>query len=162
MSQQPRVYEGDFNAAGGRFAIVASRSNAFIAEQLVEGALDALRRHGADVSTVDVAWVPGTFEMPLVARRMATSKKYDAVICVGAVIRGGTPHFDYVAGQCARGVSQAGWDADVPVLFGVLTTDSIEQCIERAGTKMGNKGFEAAVAAIETANLLKILPAGES
>ena len=93
---------------------------------------------------------------------MATSKKYDAVICVGAVIRGGTPHFDYVAGQCARGVSQAGWDADVPVVFGVLTTDSIEQCIERAGTKMGNKGFEAAVAAIETANLLKSLPVGES
>jgi len=162
MSQQPTVYEGDFNAAGGRFAIVASRFNAFIVEKLVEGALDALRRHGADVSTVDVAWVPGTFEMPLVARRMATSKKYDAVICVGAVIRGGTPHFDYVAGQCARGVSQAGWDADVPVAFGVLTTDSIEQCIERAGTKMGNKGFEAAVAAIETANLLKSLPAGES
>ncbi len=162
MSQEPTVYEGDFNAAGGRFAIVASRFNAFIVEKLVEGALDALRRHGADVSAVDVAWVPGTFEMPLVARRMACSKKYDAVICVGAVIRGGTPHFDYVAGQCARGVSQASWDSDVPVLFGVLTTDSIEQCIERAGTKMGNKGFEAAVAAIETANLLKGLPTGES
>ena len=109
-----------------------------------------------------MAWVPGTFEMPLVAKRMATSKKYDAVICLGAVIRGGTPHFDYVAGQCARGVSQAAWDTDVPVLFGVLTTDSIEQCIERAGTKMGNKGFEAAVAAIETANLLKVLPTGDS
>ena len=162
MCDNPRVYEGDFNAAGGKFAIVASRFNAFIVEKLVDGALDALRRHGADVSTVDVAWVPGTFEMPLVARRMATSKKYDAVICLGAVIRGGTPHFDYVAGQCARGVSQASWDSDVPVLFGVLTTDSIEQCIERAGTKMGNKGFEAAVAAIETANLLKNLPAGDS
>ena len=162
MSQEPTVYEGDFNAAGGKFAIVASRFNAFIVEKLVEGALDALRRHGADVSNVDLAWVPGTFEMPLVARRMASSKKYDAVICLGAVIRGGTPHFDYVAGQCARGVSQAGWDSDVPVLFGVLTTDSIEQCIERAGTKMGNKGFEAAVAAIETANLLKNLPAGDS
>ena len=162
MSQDPKVYEGEFNAAGGKFAIVASRFNAFIVEKLLEGALDALRRHGADVSTVDVAWVPGTFEMPLVARRMACSKKYDAVICLGAVIRGGTPHFDYVAGQCARGVSQASWDADVPVLFGVLTTDSIEQCIERAGTKMGNKGFEAAVAAIETANLLKNLPAGDS
>ena len=162
MCQDPTVYEGDFNAAGGKFAIVASRFNAFIVEKLVEGALDALRRHGADVSAVDMAWVPGTFEMPLVAKRMASSNKYDAVICLGAVIRGGTPHFDYVAGQCARGVSQASWDTDVPVLFGVLTTDSIEQCIERAGTKMGNKGFEAAVAAIETANLLKNLPVGDS
>ena len=111
MNQNAKVYEGDFNAAGGKFAIVASRFNAFIVEKLVEGALDALRRHGADVATVDVAWVPGTFEMPLVARRMATSKKYDAVICLGAVIRGGTPHFDYVAGQCARGVFQAAWDS---------------------------------------------------
>ena len=162
MSNEPTLYEGDFNAAGGKFAIVASRFNSFIVEKLVEGALDALGRHGADVSNVDMAWVPGTFEMPLVAKRMAASKKYDAVICLGAVIRGGTPHFDYVAGQCARGVSQAAWDTDVPVLFGVLTTDSIEQCIERAGTKMGNKGFEAAVAAIETANLLKVLPTGDS
>ena len=162
MSNEPTLYEGDFNAAGGKFAIVASRFNSFIVEKLVEGALDALGRHGADVSNVDMAWVPGTFEMPLVAKRMAASKKYDAVICLGAVIRGGTPHFDYVAGQCARGVSQAAWDTDIPVLFGVLTTDSIEQCIERAGTKMGNKGFEAAVAAIETANLLKVLPTGDS
>ena len=159
MSNEPTLYEGDFNAAGGKFAIVASRFNSFIVEKLVEGALDALGRHGADVSNVDMAWVPGTFEMPLVAKRMAASKKYDAVICLGAVIRGGTPHFDYVAGQCARGVSQAAWDTDIPVLFGVLTTDSIEQCIERAGTKMGNKGWEAATAAIEMVNLAKQLSA---
>ena len=156
MCQDPTVYEGDFNAAGGKFAIVASRFNAFIVEKLVEGALDALRRHGADVSTVDVAWVPGTFEMPLVARRMACSKKYDAVICLGAVIRGGTPHFDYVAGQCARGVSQASWDSDVPVLFGVLTTDTMQQALERAGIK-NNLGWNYALQALEMGSLMKAL-----
>lgn len=162
MSHEPTTYEGDFNAAQGRYAIVASRFNAFIVEKLVAGALDALGRHGANTSQIDIAWVPGTFEMPLVAKRMACSKRYDAVICVGAVIRGGTPHFDYVAGQCASGVSQAALESNIPVLFGVLTTDSIEQCIERAGTKMGNKGFEAALAAIETVNLLKNLPTHDS
>jgi len=151
---ESRVFEGMMNGSGFKFGIVVSRFNAFITEKLLEGALDTLRRHGADLAGVDVAWVPGTFEMPLVARRMAKSGDYHAVICLGAVIRGGTPHFDYVANQAAKGTAEAGMDADLPVIFGVLTTDTIEQCIERAGTKMGNKGAEAALAAIEMASLL--------
>ncbi len=151
------VYEGVLSGAGLRFAVVASRFNAFITEKLLEGALDGFKRHGVE-GGVDVAWVPGTFEMPLVARRLAASGRYDAVVCVGAVIRGGTPHFEYVAQQMSRGISQASWDTDVPVIFAVLTTDNIEQAIERAGTKGGNKGFDAALSAIEMAQLLKSLP----
>ncbi len=151
------VYEGVLSGAGLRFAVVASRFNAFITEKLLEGALDGFKRHGVE-GGVDVAWVPGTFEMPLVARRLAQSGRYDAVVCVGAVIRGGTPHFEYVAQQMSRGISQASWDTDVPVIFAVLTTDNIEQAIERAGTKGGNKGFDAALSAIEMAQLLKSLP----
>ena len=151
------VYEGTLVGGGLRFAVVASRFNNFITEKLLEGCLDGFKRHGVE-SAVDLAWVPGTFEMPLVARRLAQSGRYDAVCCLGAVIRGGTPHFDYVATQMSRGISQAAWDTDVPVVFGVLTTDNIEQAIERAGTKGGNKGFDAAVTAIEMAQLYKVLP----
>jgi 6,7-dimethyl-8-ribityllumazine synthase len=152
------VYEGTLVGSGLRFGVVVSRFNNFITERLLDGATDGLRRHGVDMETVDVAWVPGTFEMPIVAKKMAKSGLYDAVICLGAVIRGGTPHFDYVATQVSRGVAQAGWEAEIPVTFGVLTTDTIEQAIERAGTKAGNKGFEAAMAALESAQLLKQLP----
>ena len=152
------VYEGTFVGAGLKFGIVVSRFNSVITEKLLDGAKDTLRRHGVDLDGVDIAWVPGTFEMPLVAKRFAKSGKYDAVICLGAVIRGGTPHFEYVSSQVARGVAQAAWDAEIPVTFGVLTTDSIEQAIERAGTKAGNKGGEAALAALESAQLMKELP----
>lgn len=152
------VFEGVLSGAGLRFAIVASRFNSFITEKLLEGALDGFRRHGVEAG-VDIAWVPGTFEMPIVARRLALSNRYQAICCLGAVIRGGTPHFEYVASQVSRGLSQAAWESDVPVIFGVLTTDNIEQAIERAGTKAGNKGFEAAVAAIEMAQLYRSLPA---
>jgi 6,7-dimethyl-8-ribityllumazine synthase len=151
------TYEGVLSGTGLRFAIVVSRFNSFITERLLEGALDAFRRHGVE-GGVDIAWVPGTFEMPLVARRLAKCGRYDAVCCLGAVIRGGTPHFDYVAAQMSRGISQAAWDSDLPVVFGVLTTDNIEQAVDRAGTKGGNKGFDAAVTAIEMAQLMKKLP----
>ena len=153
-----RVFEGKLVGQGLRMAVVVSRFNSFITEKLLDGAMDGLRRHGVD-GDIDIAWVPGTFEMPLVARRLAASGSYDAVVCLGAVIRGGTPHFEYVATQVSRGVAQAAWDTDVPVIFGVLTTDNIEQAIERAGTKAGNKGFEAAVSAIEMAQLTLALPA---
>jgi 6,7-dimethyl-8-ribityllumazine synthase len=153
-----QVYEGKLVASDLRVAIVASRFNSFITDQLLAGCQDGLRRHGVDPQKVDVAWVPGTFEMPLVARHMASSGRYDAVVCVGAIIRGSTPHFDHVATQAARGIAQAAWDTDVPVIFGVLTTENIEQAIERAGTKAGNKGYDAAVSAIEMAQLLRTLP----
>tara|TARA_Y100001934_G_scaffold263602_1_gene339484 strand:- start:188 stop:652 length:465 start_codon:yes stop_codon:yes gene_type:complete len=152
------VFEGSLSGNGLKFGIVVSRFNDFITGKLLEGAQATLRLHGVDMDGVDVAWVPGTFEMPLVANRLAKSGKYDAVICLGAVIRGGTPHFEYVASQVARGVAQASWESGIPVTFGVLTTDSIEQAIERAGTKAGNKGGEAALAAMESAQLLKKLP----
>ena len=151
----PTTLEGTLVATDARFAVVVSRFNAFITEKLLDGALDALARHGADLDAVTVAYCPGAYEMPLVARRLAASGDYDAVICLGAVIRGATYHFELVAGAAARGVTQASLDADVPVLFGVLTTDTIEQAIERAGTKAGNKGAEAALAAIEMVNLLR-------
>lgn len=154
------VYEGDLVGSGLRFGIVVSRFNHFITERLLEGAQDTFRRHGTRPEDIDVCWVPGTFEMPLAAKRLATSGRYDAVCCLGAVIRGGTPHFDYVAGQVARGVAQASWDSGLPVTFGVLTCDTIEQAIERAGTKAGNKGAEAAVTAIEMGQLWKKLPQG--
>jgi 6,7-dimethyl-8-ribityllumazine synthase len=157
----PNFYEGNLVATGLRFGIVVSRWNAFITERLLEGALDTLQRHGADTEAVDVARVPGSFEVPLAAQRMAKSGRYDAVICLGCLIRGATPHFDYIAGDAAGGIGQAALGSGVPVLFGILTTDTIEQAIERAGTKAGNKGAEAAGAAIEMANLLKALPEGK-
>jgi 6,7-dimethyl-8-ribityllumazine synthase len=148
------VYEGKLVASGMRFGIVVSRFNDLITGRLLAGALDALERHGAAPSAVDVAWVPGAFEIPLVARRFALSGRYQAVICLGALIRGATPHFDYLAGAVTGRIADAGLEAGLPVVYGVLTTDTIEQAIERAGTKAGNKGFEAAVVAVEMANLL--------
>ena len=142
---------------GARFAIVASRFNHFIVDRLVEGAVDALVRHGADAKDVTVVRVPGAFELPLAVRRLAASKKVDAVIALGAVIRGATPHFDYVAGEAAKGIGAAAAASDVPIAFGVLTTESIEQAVERAGTKQGNKGWDAAVSAIEMVSLLRAL-----
>ena len=149
--------DGDLQVRGARFGIVLGRFNGFIGERLLEGALDTLARHGADLASVDVVRVPGAFEMPLALKTMAAGKKYDALIALGAVIRGSTPHFDYVAGECAKGIAQVGLQYDLPVAFGVLTTDSIEQAIERAGTKAGNKGVDAALSAIEMVNLLKKL-----
>lgn len=154
-----RIYEGNLVGAGLRFAIVAGRFNELISTRLVGGAQDAFRRHGVNEEAVDLAWVPGAFEVPLVARRLAESRRYDAVIALGAVIRGATPHFDYVAGEAAKGVAAAGLQTGVPVIFGILTTDTIEQAVERAGSKAGNKGWDAAVAAIEMANLLRGLEA---
>ncbi|OUM97848.1 MAG: 6,7-dimethyl-8-ribityllumazine synthase [Paenibacillaceae bacterium ZCTH02-B3] len=154
----PNVYEGHFSAQGLKFAIVVARFNELISSKLLGGALDALRRHGAKDGDIDVAWVPGSFEIPLVARKMAESGKYNAVIALGAVIRGATPHFDYVSNEVSKGVAAAAMQTGVPVIFGVLTTDTIEQALERAGTKAGNKGWDAAMSAIETANLLKALP----
>jgi 6,7-dimethyl-8-ribityllumazine synthase len=140
---------------GARFALVAGRFNEFITSKLVEGARDALLRHGAEDKNITLAWVPGSFEMPLVAKRLAEGGKFDAVICLGAVIRGATPHFDYVAAECSKGIAQAALATGRPVIFGVITADSIEQAVERAGTKSGNKGFSAACAAIEMVNLLE-------
>ncbi len=150
----PNYIEGDLTAADRSFGIVASRFNDFIVRPLLDGALDAIKRHGGDLSSVDVIWVPGSYEIPLAARRLALSGRYDAVICLGAVIRGATAHFDYVAGAAASGISAVAMEADLPVIFGVITTETIEQAIERAGTKAGNKGFEAAATAIEMASLL--------
>lgn len=152
-----QVFEGYLSAAGLRLGIVVSRWNEFITAKLLGGAQDAIRRHGGDLEKVDLAWVPGAYEIPLVAQRMASSGRYDAVICLGAVIRGATPHFEYVAGEAAKGVAHAMLQTNRPIAFGILTTDSIEQAIERAGTKAGNKGFEAAVSAIEMANLMRTL-----
>ena len=156
-----RIYEGDFNGQGRRVAIVIARFNEAIGRLLLDGALDGLRRHGVADGDIAVAWVPGAFEIPLIARQLAASGRYDAVICLGAVIRGATPHFDYVAGNVAAGVAAAGRETGVPMIFGVLTTDTIEQAVERAGTKAGNNGFNAAVAAIEMANVLAAIAAGE-
>jgi len=153
----PQFYEGKLESKGLKFGIIVSRFNSFISERLLEGAVDALVRHGADDKDIHVARVPGAFEIPLAAKKMAESRKYDAIICLGAVIRGSTPHFDYVAAEVSKGVASVSLDSGMPVAFGVLTTDTIEQAVERAGTKAGNKGFEAAVTAIETVNLLKAL-----
>ena len=150
---------GDFTSSEGRYAIVASRFNGFIVESLVAGAVDALKRHGVQDSQLELVHVPGAYEMPLVARRLARRADIDAVIALGCVIRGGTPHFDYVAGECAKGVHQAAMETDKPVIFGVLTTDTIEQAIERAGTKAGNKGADAAMSAMEMVSLLRKLDA---
>jgi 6,7-dimethyl-8-ribityllumazine synthase len=146
--------EGNLSAAGRSFGIVASRFNDFIVRALLDGALDAVGRHGGDLGSVDVVWVPGSYEIPVAARQLALSGRYDAVICLGAVIRGATAHFEYVAGGVASGVSAVALETGVPVIFGVITTETIEQAIERAGTKLGNKGFEAATAAIEMADLM--------
>ena len=151
----PRYYEGMLDAAGLRFGIIVGRFNGFISERLLEGALDALVRHGAKDENIGIAKVPGAFEIPLAAQKMAGSGNYDALICLGAVIRGSTPHFDYVAAEVSKGVAQVSLKSGIPIAFGVLTTDNIEQAIERAGTKAGNKGFEAAMTAIETAQLLR-------
>jgi 6,7-dimethyl-8-ribityllumazine synthase len=152
-----KVYEGKLVAQGLRFGIVVSRFNEFITSKLLGGAQDALIRHGANEADIEVAWVPGAFEIPLIADQMAASGKYDAVIALGTVIRGATPHFDYVCNEVAKGVSQAALKHGLPVIFGVITVDTIEQAIERAGTKAGNKGWEAATAAIEMANLQREL-----
>lgn len=148
------VIEGNLKADGKKFAIVVARFNSFISEKLLEGALDSLTRSGAVETDIDVARVPGAMEIPLIAKKMAESQKYDAVICLGVVIRGATPHFDVVVNEVSKGSAQVGLETGVPVLFGVLTTETIEQAVERAGTKAGNKGSEVAVAAIEMANLL--------
>lgn len=150
-----KTNEGKLVANGLKFGIVVARFNEFICSKLLAGAIDAIKRHGADETSIEVSWVPGAFEIPLVAMKMAESKKYDAIICVGAVIRGSTPHFDYVSAEVSKGIAKVSLDSGVPVSFGVLTTDTIEQAIERAGTKAGNKGYDAAVTAIEMANLLK-------
>jgi 6,7-dimethyl-8-ribityllumazine synthase len=152
-----RTVEGNLSASGRRFAVVTTRWNSFITERLLEGALDALRRHGAEDEALTVVRVPGAFEVPLVVQRLCQSGAYDAVVALGCVIRGSTPHFDYVASEVSKGVAQASWASGVPVAFGVLTTDSIEQAVERAGTKAGNKGFEAATTAIEMVSLLAAL-----
>ncbi len=150
-----RIYEGEFKGEGLKFGIVVGRFNSLISKKLLEGALDALTRHGVNSEDIEIAWVPGSFEIPLVAKKMSLSQKYDAIICLGAIIRGATPHFDYVAAECSKGIAQVMLETQTPISFGVLTTDTIEQAIERAGTKAGNKGFEAAMAALEMANLLK-------
>ncbi|MBI2372284.1 MAG: 6,7-dimethyl-8-ribityllumazine synthase [Deltaproteobacteria bacterium] len=153
----PKVTEANLEAQGLKFGLVVSRFNHFINERLLDGALDCLLRHGAREQDIEVVRVPGSFEIPLAAKKLAKSRRYDAVICLGAVIRGGTPHFEYIASEVAKGVAATALEQEVPVAFGVLTTDTIEQAIERAGTKMGNKGWEAALSAIEMANLLKQL-----
>jgi len=156
------TYEGKLTGKGLKFALVVGRFNDFISLRLLDGALDNLRRHETDDADIEVAWVPGAFEMPLVAQRLADSGRYHAVICLGAVIRGGTPHFDYIAAETAKGIAKAGLDSGVPVVFGVLTTDSVEQAVERAGTKAGNKGWAAATTALEMANLMRVLPGGQA
>lgn len=148
---------GVLNAKGKKFGLVCGRFNSLITEKLLDGAVDCITRHDGSDSNIDVAWCPGAFEIPQIARKMAKSEKYDAIICLGAVIRGATPHFDYVAGMAARGIGQLNQEGDIPVVFGILTTDSIEQALERAGTKAGNKGWDAALTAIEMSDLLSKL-----
>ncbi|MFH1662707.1 MAG: 6,7-dimethyl-8-ribityllumazine synthase [Chloroflexota bacterium] len=150
-----KSFEGMLIGKGLKFGLVVSRFNEFIAKKLFEGAQDALHRHGVSDDDVDTAWVPGSFEIPLIAHKMANSGKYNAVICLGAVVRGGTPHFEYIASELSRGIARVAIESGLPVTNGVITADTLEQAIERAGTKMGNKGFDAAVDAIEMANLLK-------
>ena len=151
------TYEGNLVGTGLKIAVVTSRFNELLSSRLLSGAIDALTRHDIPEDDIDVAWVPGAFEIPLVASKLAATKRYDAVIALGVVIRGGTPHFEYVASEVSKGVAKVTLDTNVPVIFGVITADTIEQAVERAGTKQGNKGWEAAVAAIETANLMRAL-----
>ncbi len=150
-----KIIEGKIDASKLNIAIVVSRFNEFITNKLLGGAVDCLKRHNADEENITAVWVPGAFEIPSITKRLAQTKKYDAIICLGTVIRGATPHFDYVSAEVTKGVAHVGMDYDIPVIFGVLTTDTIEQAIERAGTKSGNKGFDAAMAAIEMTNLFK-------
>ena len=150
-------FEGKLLGEGLRFGLVVSRFNEFISKKLLEGAQDALLRHGVKEEDIDIAWTPGSFEIPLVAQKLAQTKKYDAVICLAAVIRGGTPHFQYIAAEVTKGIAKVGLEAGLPVIYGVITADTLEQAVERAGTKAGNKGFDAAVSAIEMANLVKSL-----
>ena len=155
--KEDKVLEGMYNAQGMRFGVVVSRFNEFLTSKLLGGALDCLHRHGADEDDITVAWVPGAYELPLVAKKMAESKKYDAIIAIGVVIRGATSHYDYVCNEAAKGIAQASMSTGVPVSFSLVTTENIEQAIERAGTKAGNKGADGALTAIEMANLLKQL-----
>ncbi len=154
----PKTIQGDLTAKGLKFAIVASRFNDFITARLLDGAMDGLMRHGASESDIDIVKVPGSFEIPLAAKMLAQSKKHNAIICLGAVIRGATPHFEYVSAEVSKGVAAVSMETGLPVIFGVLTTDTIEQAIERAGTKSGNKGWDAALSAIEMANLMRQIP----
>ncbi len=154
-----KTIEGNMIANGSKFALLVARFNSFVVESLVEGAVDALKRHGVNESDIEIIRVPGAFEMPVAAQKLANAKKYDAIVALGAVIRGGTPHFEYVAGECVKGLSQVSLNASTPIAFGVLTVDSIEQAIERAGTKAGNKGAEAALGALEMVNLLQQIEA---
>lgn len=149
------IVEGKLSAEGLKFGIVVGRFNSFITERLLEGAIDCILRHGGSKDNIEIVKVPGSFEIPLTAKKLAKSGKYDAVICLGAVIRGSTPHFDYVANEVTKGIAQVSLETEVPISYGILTTDTIEQAVERAGTKMGNKGFDAAMVAIEMANVLK-------
>ena len=150
-----KSFEGMLLGKGLRFGLVVSRFNEFITKKLVEGAQDALLRHGVNQEDIEVAWVPGSFEIPLIAKKLAQTKRYDAVICLGAVVRGGTPHFEYIAAEVSKGIAKVGLETGLPVIYGVITADSLEQAIERAGTKEGNEGFRAATSAIEMANLVK-------
>jgi 6,7-dimethyl-8-ribityllumazine synthase len=156
-NEQPKVIEGELLARDLRFAFVAARFNDFVVEPLIRGALDALKRHGASEKQIEIVRVPGAFDIPIVVRKLALSRRYDALIALGAVIRGQTPHFDYVAGECASGLARIALESGVPIAFGVLTTDTVEQAVDRAGGKAGNKGADAALAAIEMANLLRRL-----
>jgi 6,7-dimethyl-8-ribityllumazine synthase len=156
-NEQPKVIEGEMLARDLRFAFIAARFNDFVVEPLIRGALDALKRHGANEKQIEIVRVPGAFDIPLVARKLAQSRRYDALITLGAVVRGQTPHFDYVAGECASGISRIALETGVPIAFGVLTTDTMEQATDRAGGKAGNKGADAALVAIEMANLLRRL-----
>lgn len=149
-----KFYEGTYSAEGHHFAIVVSRFNELITQRLLEGALDAFRRQGVADANIETAWAPGTFEIPLVAKKLAETGRFHAVVCLGAVIRGATPHFDYIAGEASKGIAQVSMQTGVPAIFGIVTADSLEQALERAGTKMGNKGFDAAMSAIEMANLM--------
>ncbi|MEC7274680.1 MAG: 6,7-dimethyl-8-ribityllumazine synthase [Bdellovibrionota bacterium] len=151
------TFEGHLSAEGKKFGIVVGRFNEFISSKLLGGTLDCLKRHSANLDDVAVSWVPGAYEIPLVAKKMAQTKNYDAIICLGAVIRGSTPHFDFVSAEVAKGVSRVSLDTDIPVIFGVITTDNIEQAIERAGTKAGNKGWDAGLSAIEMSTLLSTI-----
>lgn len=152
-----KIHAGKMMAKGKNFGIVVSRFNDFISQKLLDGALDALRRHDADEERIEIFWVPGSFEIPCVARKMASSKKYDAILCLGAIIRGDTPHFDYIASEVAKGIAQTSLSTGVPTLFGIITADNLEQAINRAGTKDGNKGAQAALSAIEMVNLLPMM-----
>lgn len=152
-----KIYEGNFLGAGLKFAIIVSRFNELITSKLLDGALDALKRHGVKDNDIEIVWVPGSFEIPLISKKMASTKKFDAVICLSAVIRGDTPHFEYISSELAKGISWVSLNTELPIIFGVITCDTIEQAIERAGTKSGNKGFDAGEAAIEMANLVRQL-----